>query len=81
MVHSIEARSSHKSRTIESGNNFLKGLVSDEEPLPPMPVDRNITRYFDYCAKFDLEVRWGEKLIQSAEHIISDIFRLRKMRM
>ena len=75
MVHSIEARSSHKSRTIESGNNFLKGLVSDEEPLPPMAVDRNITRYFDYCAKFDLEVRWGEKLIQSTEHIISDIFR------
>ena len=81
MVHSIEARSSHKSRTIESGNNFLKGLVSDEEPLPPLAVDRNITRYFDYCAKFDLEVTWGEKLIQSTEHIISDIFRLRKMRM
>ena len=56
---SIEARSSYKSRSIETGNNFLKGVVDAEETHPPIAVDNSKGIYYkgEYgCAKYVQEV-------------------------
>jgi len=55
----IEARSSYKSRSIETGNNFLKGVVDAEETHPPIAVDNSKGIYYkgEYgCGKYVQEV-------------------------
>ena len=56
---SIEARSSYKSRAIETGNNFLKGVVHADEAHPPIAVDNAKSLYYKEehgCGKYVQEV-------------------------
>ena len=52
---SIEARSSYKSRAIESGNNFLKAVVGQDETMIPLAVEP-IATYYKQCARYEWEV-------------------------
>ena len=54
-VCSIEARSSYKSRAIESGNNFLKAVVGQDETMIPLAVEP-IATYYKQCARYEWEV-------------------------
>ena len=54
-MSSIEARSSYKSRAIESGNNFLKAVVGQDETMIPLAVEP-IATYYKQCARYEWEV-------------------------